>query len=95
MSDTPITDAAMCQYRYREKRGPWEGDEVLLYVEPEAARHLEQDRAELLKALRTLELAANTVSACYTRNPGNFAAALQDIRGCAAEARDLIYKLEG
>jgi hypothetical protein len=46
--------------------------------------------APVLAALRDLELGANTVDACYTRNPGNFAAALRDLRDYAEKARTAI-----
>ena len=48
----------------------------------------------LLKALRDLEMGANTVDACYTRNPGNFAGALRDLREYAEKARAAIAKAE-
>lgn len=50
---------------------------------------------DLLEALRNLELGANTVNACYTRNPGNFAATLRDLREYAAAARAVIAKATG
>ena len=45
---------------------------------------------ELLEALADLELSANTVDGCYTRNPGNFAASLRDLREAAEKARAVI-----
>jgi hypothetical protein len=50
---------------------------------------------ELLEALEALELAANTVNGCYTRNPGNFAVALREMIEKAAEARAAIAKAKG
>jgi hypothetical protein len=50
---------------------------------------------ELLEAMRALEVGANTVDACYSRNPGNFAAALQDLREYASQARAAITKATG
>lgn len=50
---------------------------------------------ELLEALRNLELGANTVEACYTRNPGNFASALRDLREYSELARAAIAKATG
>ena len=47
---------------------------------------------DLLQALRDLELAANTVEACYTRNPANFALALRDLGISANVARAAIAK---
>lgn len=53
---------------------------------------VEDQRNELLEALKNLELGANTVDACYTRNPGNFASALCDLREYASQARSAIAK---
>ena len=47
---------------------------------------------EILAALRQIELAANTVNGCYTRNPGNFAVALMDMVESAEAARVVIAK---
>lgn len=47
---------------------------------------------DLLKALRDIEVGANTVDGCYSRNPGNFAAALRDLREYAEAARVAIAK---
>ena len=44
----------------------------------------------LMVALRDLELGANTVVGCYDRNPGNFAAALADLKRYATQARAAI-----
>jgi hypothetical protein len=49
----------------------------------------------VLEALRNLELGANTVAACYSRNPGNFAAALRDLSEYAETARAAIAKATG
>ena len=54
MSDTPRTDAAIQQWRYREKRGDWEGFDMFLFVEPEFARDLERENKELLEALKAM-----------------------------------------
>lgn len=56
------------------------------------ARELEltAQRDGLLVALRDLELGANTVVCCYDRNPGNFAAALADLKRYAVRARAAI-----
>ena len=51
MSDTPRTDAAICQFRYKERRGDWEGEEVLLYVPPEDCRDIECENKRLREAL--------------------------------------------
>lgn len=56
---------------------------------------LKEQRDGLLEALRNLELGANTVNACYTRNPGNFAAALRDLHEYADAARAAIAKAGG
>ena len=50
---------------------------------------------DLLDALRKLELMANTVDACYTRNPGNFAVALRALRENAEAARAAIQRATG
>ena len=50
-SDTPRVDAAEMQYRYKEKRGDWEGEEVLSYVEPDFARQLERELSALTAQL--------------------------------------------
>lgn len=50
---------------------------------------------DLLKALRDIEVGANTVDGCYSRNPGNFAAALRDLREYAEAARAAIAKATG
>lgn len=52
--------------------------------------HLLTQRDGLLEALRDLELGANTVVGCYDRNPGNFAAALADVKRYANQARAAI-----
>lgn len=59
------------------------------------ARELERSHAELVAALKNLELGANTVDACYSRNPGNFAAALRDLREYAEAARAALAKATG
>jgi len=43
--------------------------------------------AEIEKALRNLELGANTIDRCYSHRPENFAAALRDLREYAELAR--------
>ena len=48
----------------------------------------------LLKRLKKLEVAANTVNGCYSRNPKNFALALKSLEECAAEAREAIKRAE-
>lgn len=50
---------------------------------------------ELKDALHRLEVAANTVSYCYTNRPENFAVAMRDLVDEAARARALIAKAEG
>lgn len=52
--------------------------------------NIPQPRAEpeaLREALNDLWICANTVDGCYTRNPGNFASALRDMRESADRAR--------
>lgn len=49
--------------------------------------------AKLSAALHQLEVAANTVTGCYERNPGNFAAALRNLEDSAAMARRVISEL--
>lgn len=56
---------------------------------------LHEVNTALLEALRTLELGANTVNGCYTRNAGNFSVALRDLNKYAAEARTAITKATG
>jgi hypothetical protein len=50
---------------------------------------------ELLDALENLVIDANTVAACYSRNPGNFALALQTMRLSIEQARAAIAKATG
>ena len=50
--------------------------------------------AKLLEALRALEVAANTVVGCYSRNPANFAAALQKLDAQTDDAREAIKLAE-
>lgn len=54
------------------------------------AMELEKQNAELIRILHNLEVSANTASACYTRNPGNFALALKSLDDNAAIARETI-----
>lgn len=56
---------------------------------------LKETNRELLKALHDLEVSANTVIGCYTRNPGNFAAALKGLAEYAEAARAIKTKAEG
>lgn len=56
------------------------------------AMELEKQNAELVKILHNLEVSANTVSACYTRNPDNFALALKSLDDDAIIAREAIIK---
>ena len=56
---------------------------------------LKEANRKLLKALNDLEVSANTVSGCYSRNPGNFAAALMGLAESAVAARAAIAKAEG
>lgn len=51
-------------------------------------------RDELLLVLKDLEVASNTVSGCYTRNPANFASALNMMDDAAETARTAIAKCE-
>lgn len=62
------------------------------YAAAELALEAAAINEELLSALRGLELGANTVNACYSRNPGNFAAALIDLAEYAEQARVAIAK---
>ena len=50
---------------------------------------------DLLAALSDLEIAANTVAACYARNPGSFSAALSDLGESAEKAREAIARATG
>ena len=50
---------------------------------------LEQQRDELLRALRDLETAANTVLYCYDKRPEKFASALEGLRVSAEAARNV------
>ncbi len=50
---------------------------------------------ELVDALENLVIDANTVDACYSRNPGNFALALQTMRESIEQARAAIDKATG
>ena len=52
------------------------------------------ERDALRAALRELALCANTVD-CYTRNPGNFAGALCDMRDSSARAWELVDAARG
>lgn len=63
-----------------------------LRAKRDAARALADEAPALLAALRDLELCANTVYGCYTRNPGNFAVALRDLCESADKARAAIAK---
>lgn len=62
-------------------------DKDLTHAYSEGRADEREEWAPVLEALQTLEIAANTVNACYTRNPGNFAAALRDLREYAEAAR--------
>ena len=45
---------------------------------------LEANVDRLAEALKDLEVCANTINYCYTRNPGNFAVALRELREALA-----------
>jgi len=86
-------------WRVPKSIGPLSSDEnhwagMYLEVEEGDAR-LIAAAPDLLEALRDLELGANTVAACYDRNPGNFAAALADLKRYADAARAAIAKATG
>ena len=56
---------------------------------------LKAEKAELLEALHDLEISANTVIGCYTRNPGKFAFALNALGKSAEAVRDLLIAKAG
>lgn len=68
------------------RRNIMDGERVTQF----SVEELTAQRDALLGALRDLELSASTVVASYERNPGNFAAALLDLKGDAAKARTAI-----
>lgn len=57
-------------------------------------QELKQQRDELLTALNRLIVSANTVDGCYTRNPGNFASALAEMKQDAKAAQELVSTME-
>ena len=65
------------------------------YGTNEADARLIAAAPDLLKALRDLEISANTVNRCYSHNPANFAVALAGLKDSAEAARAAIAKAEG
>lgn len=51
--------------------------------------------AELIRKAHDLEICANTANACYSRNPGNFALALRELRDSAERTRDALANVGG
>ena len=62
--------------------------EALKYADKSGRLEAKVDR--LAEALKDLEVCANTIGFCYTRNPGNFAAALRELRESAERSRDAL-----
>ncbi len=62
---------------------------------PEDDARLIAAAPDLLKALNSLEVSANTVRACYDRRPENFAMALQQLKDDAQLARAALAKAKG
>lgn len=82
------------RYRSQPKENcfhAWQARAALAHPEPD-----ERDAVlrEARETLRNLELGANTVDGCYTRNPGNFAVALRDLREYAAAARAALARID-
>lgn len=84
--------ATKCGYQWTNKICDMES---LEYGETTKNATLIAAAPDLLKALRDIEVGANTVDGCYSRNPGNFAAALRDLREYAEAARRTIAKATG
>lgn len=53
------------------------------------------DTKLLLTTVHTLIVSANTVAYCYSKNPKNFASALQQLQDGAEEAALLLRYIEG
>lgn len=53
------------------------------------------DVRELIEAAKGVELMSNTVIACYTRNPGNFAVAVKELRGEQNRLSEILRKVGG
>ena len=53
------------------------------------------DVRELIEAAKGVELMSNTVIACYTRNPGNFAVAVKELRGEQNRLSEILRKVSG
>ena len=66
--------------------------EALRYVDKSGSLEAKVDR--LAEALKDLEVCANTIGFCYTRNPGNFAVALRELRESAERSRDALRDSE-
>ena len=62
--------------------------EAVKYADKSGRLEAKVDR--LAEALKDLEVCANTIGYCYTRNTGNFAAALRELRESAERSRDAL-----
>lgn len=49
--------------------------------------------AELIETASRAEVSFNTVGACYRRNPGNFAQAMQQLDADVAPLRALLFRI--
>ena len=66
--------------------------EAVKYADKSGRLEAKVDR--LAEALKDLEVCANTIDCCYTRNPGNFAVALRELRESAERSRDALRDSE-
>lgn len=67
-------------------------DRHLANIEEAIRRLASASAPDLYAALADLEVCANSADYCYTRNPGNFALALRELRDSADRARATLQK---